>query len=104
MHITVQEDAGWLTLLGITAILLLLSLALLIHLFAFHCYLSKSFYLIKCSNEFSCERIWIKLTRRKKDYLTKDNKSKNFFDGCSSSYIYTKVVPLLKCLPFCNEM
>jgi len=58
MHITVQEDAGWLTLLGITAILLLLSLALLIHLFAFHCYLSKSFYLIKRSNEFSYEGIF----------------------------------------------
>ncbi|CAG2209005.1 ZDHHC1_11 [Mytilus edulis] len=39
MHIPIEEKAGWLALLGITAILLLLSLALLIHLFAFHCYL-----------------------------------------------------------------
>lgn len=71
MHITVQEDAGWLTLLGITAILLLLSLALLIHLFAFHCYLSKSFYLIKRSNEFSRKGIWIKSTKRRKKLFDK---------------------------------
>lgn len=39
LQIPVHDKAGWLALLGITAILLLLSLALLIHLFAFHCYL-----------------------------------------------------------------
>ena len=35
------EKEGFLALLGITGVILLLALGLLIHLFAFHCYLSK---------------------------------------------------------------